>query len=110
KEAPSLRWGHMLERALDLSLENIPALPGSTLVLVDMSGSMSGSMSAKSKLTRMEAAALFGAALAKRNPLGVDLVQFGTGAEKVNFSQGDSVLRVANTRFRSMGGTNTQAA
>lgn len=67
KEAPSLRWGHALELALGLSLKNIPALGGRTLILVDTSASMTdASLSAKSKMTYEQIAALFGIALAMK--------------------------------------------
>ncbi len=110
REAPSLRWGHGLETALDLSTGNVPVLPGRTLILVDMSGSMDARLSARSSVSRRDAAAVFAVAFAKKNPGGVDLVQFGTGSERVSFSMGDSALRTATTRFRGMGGTHTQAA
>ncbi|MEJ3751036.1 hypothetical protein WEI85_48475 [Actinomycetes bacterium KLBMP 9797] len=41
RAAPSLRWGYPLEQALGHSLNNIPSLPGRTLVLVDTSGLVS---------------------------------------------------------------------
>jgi hypothetical protein len=41
EQAPSLRWGPALDRALQLSLANLPALPGRSLILVDTSASMS---------------------------------------------------------------------
>lgn len=64
-EAPSLRWGAALAKALQTSLANIPAFPGRTLVLVDTSSSMSGrTLSAKSKVTPLLAGAMFGVALA----------------------------------------------
>jgi hypothetical protein len=37
RAAQSLRWAYPLEKALNLSLANVPALPGKTLVLVDRS-------------------------------------------------------------------------
>ena len=40
EQAPSLRWGHALDTALQLSLANLPALPGRSLILVDTSASM----------------------------------------------------------------------
>jgi hypothetical protein len=40
KHAPSLRWAHALEQALNHSLSNVPRLKGSTLILVDRSPSM----------------------------------------------------------------------
>ncbi len=110
REAPSLRWGYGLETALDLSTAALPVLPGRTLVLVDMSGSMDANLSARSSVSRRDAAAVFAVALAKRNPAGTDLVQFGTRAERVVFSVGDSALKIASTKFRGMGGTHTRAA
>lgn len=67
KEAQSLRWAHALEKALDLSLGNVPSLDGQTLILLDLSPSMSyDNISEKSKRTRAEIAAVFAIALAKR--------------------------------------------
>jgi hypothetical protein len=64
--APSARWAWPLEQAVTHALANVPALPGRTLVLVDQSGSMSTSLSARSAVTRAEAAALFGFAVGLR--------------------------------------------
>lgn len=61
-----LRWAYPLERALELSLANIPALPGNTLILVDTSYSMNERLSERSDLMRWDAAAVFGLALARR--------------------------------------------
>lgn len=66
RAAPSLRWGHALEQALQHSLANVPVLPGRTLVLVDTSGSMESGFSRDGTLMRWDAAALFGIALAGR--------------------------------------------
>lgn len=46
-----------LDDALIATLVGMPKLPGTTLVLVDVSDSMNGPLSAKSDLTRMDAAA-----------------------------------------------------
>lgn len=108
RAAPSLRWGHALERALTLSLGNVPALPGRTLILVDRSGSMFGPMSRRSGLNRADAAAVFGAALAVRAE-GADLVEFGTGHRPVRFRRTDPILRILD-RFGNLGGTNTAEA
>jgi hypothetical protein len=110
REVPSLNWGQALETALDLSMVNVAMLPGRTLVLVDMSGSMTGRLSARSTVSRADAAAVFGTVLARRNPGGTDLVQFGTTAQKITMTYGDSILRTVTTKFRNMGGTHTQAA
>jgi hypothetical protein len=61
-----LRWAYPLERALEFSLTNVPALPGNSLILVDTSGSMNEKLSAKSDLKRWDAAAAFGLAVARR--------------------------------------------
>ncbi|MEI5032364.1 TROVE domain-containing protein [Streptomyces sp. S1A(2023)] len=64
--APSLRWGHALDKALTASLANIPQLGGRTLILVDTSSSMDAPFSQDGTLMRWDAAALFGIALGAR--------------------------------------------
>ena len=86
----------------------MPALPGRTLVLVDRSGSMFSRLSRRSVLTRADAAAVFGVALAVRAAR-ADLVEFGTDHRVVEVGRGESVLTVAG-RFGNLGGTNTAAA
>jgi hypothetical protein len=92
--APSLRWAHALETALDLCLSNVPELPGRTLILVDTSASMNHSMSGKSTMSCVQAAALFGAALAIKNPKAVDLYHFADYPERIPVPQGGSVLKL----------------
>ncbi|MEU2880107.1 TROVE domain-containing protein [Streptomyces sp. NPDC007070] len=109
QHAPSLRWAYPLEQALGHSLANVPALPGRTLVLVDRSGSMFWSrVSERSQLTRADAAAVFGTALALR-AADADLVQFGSTSAAVEFRRGESVLKVQE-RFGDLGGTDTTEA
>ncbi|MYX31278.1 TROVE domain-containing protein [Streptomyces sp. SID8381] len=109
QHAPSLRWAYPLEQALGHSLANVPALPGRTLVLVDRSGSMFWSrVSERSQLTRADAAAVFGTALALR-AADADLVQFGSTSAAVEFRRGESVLKVLE-RFGDLGGTDTTEA
>lgn len=109
RNAPSLRWGHALDRALTASLANVPELPGRTLVLVDRSGSMFQRMSAKSELTYADSAAIFGTALAMRNLDRVTLVQYGNGSGEVTVGRGESLLKVLD-RFENLGGTETARA
>ena len=92
KTAPSLRWGHALDKALGHACANIPALDGRTLVLVDTSGSMTTTVSDRSQVQYMEVGALFGVALAMRG-LSVDLVGFATGVFPHNIVKGGSVLK-----------------
>jgi hypothetical protein len=105
RAAPSLRWAWALEQALQTSLANVPALPGRTLVLVDRSGSMFTPLSRRAQVTRADAAAVFGVALALRAQA-ADLVQFGTHSRAVRLRKGTSVLAAADG-FGNLGGTNT---
>ena len=104
---PSLRWAHALEQALSASLASVPQLTGSTLILVDRSGSMFDRPSAKSRLNRADRPR-FGTALALRAAR-ADLVEFGTGSAVVPFRAAGPVLKIVR-RFGSLGGTNTAAA
>jgi hypothetical protein len=84
KAAPSLRWSWALEQAVNHSLKNVPSLPGRTLVLVDVSGSMEESLSERSELKRWEAAALFGSALAVRAE-NADLWAYSSGGHNAGY-------------------------
>lgn len=109
RAAPSLRWAWPLEQAVNLSLSNVPALKGKTLILVDRSGSMwDGKLSKNSTLTYADGAALFGSALALRAE-NATLVEFGTSSRTVTYTSGSSLLPMIE-KFTSMGGTNTKAA
>ncbi|MFJ3875942.1 TROVE domain-containing protein [Streptomyces sp. NPDC090077] len=109
RHAPSPRWAEALERALGHSLANVPSLPGRTLVLVDRSDSMFwDTVSERSRLTRADAAAVFGTALALRAER-ADLVEFGWSSREVPFAPDEPVLDVLK-RFNSLGGTHTTKA
>lgn len=103
----NLHWAAPLEDAVNESLSNVPALPGSTLVLCDWSGSMWAPLSARSDLQRAEAATLFGVTLAKRS--NADLVTFGTSSHVWPIAKGSSVLPLVR-QAHSMGGTDTHGA
>lgn len=121
--APSLRWGHPLSKALDLSLGNVPQLSGRTLVLVDTSGSMDVPFSKDGKVKRWDAAALFGIALAHRSA-GVDLWSYSGGGawstqdrlqlKKFDVTKGSEILaecgRWISGGYNFGGGTPTAAA
>lgn len=106
KATGSMRWGPALEKALELSVGNIPKVSGRTLILVDTSGSMSGRMSDRSTVTRYEVAALFGLALAKACE-DATVVSYSSGDQEFILKPGESVLR-ASERFPFLnGGTYT---
>ncbi|MEU9470403.1 TROVE domain-containing protein [Streptomyces avermitilis] len=85
--APSLRWGHALEKALTASLANIPQLGGRTLILVDTSSSMHEAFSKDGSLMRWDAAALFGIALGRRCA-NADVVSFSSARYYMNDAPG----------------------
>jgi TROVE domain/von Willebrand factor type A domain len=93
-EVGSLHYQAALETALELSTQNIPVFDEGTLVLIDTSGSMSATISNNSKMTRAGAGALFGAAIAAKNPGTVDLVMFGTNSKQLIVKPGTSVLNI----------------
>lgn len=89
-------WGPVIEEALNLSLANVPALNGRTLVLVDLSGSMYNStLSDRSGLRFVDAASVFGAAVARRCER-ADLVGFGSTTQDYQFTAASSLLPLAS--------------
>lgn len=91
RAAPSLRWASALSAALDLSLQNIPTLPGRTLVMVDTSGSMADTFSEHTEMKMWDAAALFGIAVALRNEQ-VDVVSYSNTGKVFQVRKGADVL------------------
>jgi len=85
-----------LNQALDISAINIPKFDGDTLVVLDVSGSMSGRPS--------EIASLFGAMIAKAN--NCDVMTFATSASYKAYNPMDSILTIRNSFRFSGGGTN----
>ena len=96
EHAPSLRWGYALEKALEQATGNVPVFPGRTLVLVDTSASMNwAAFSARSTMTPVKAAAVFGAVMAKRGN-SVDLYGFADGVFRHRVDPAASVLNVVD--------------
>jgi len=85
-----------LDSALGISVSNVPKFEGETLVVVDVSGSMSGKPS--------EIASLFAAILAKSN--NCDVMTFANHAQYVNYNPNDSVISIKNSFRFTRGGTN----
>lgn len=102
KEAPSLAWGKSLEKALDLSCSNVPELSGRSLILIDTSGSMSSTVSDRSKVRLYEIGALFAAVLSKRCEK-VDTVIFGDSSALFPVKSGESVLKYVNRVTKANG-------
>lgn len=93
KQAIGLEWGPALEKALDLSTSNIPTFTGRTLVIVDVSGSMMSTYSARGTMTPLEAAMVFGGSLYAKNREDTDLI--GAATDSVPIPWQGSVLRTS---------------
>lgn len=110
----SLQYHAALETALEYSCKNIPVFDDGTLVLIDTSGSMSATISNKSKMTRAGAAALFAAAVHAKSAGNVDVVMFGSSSKVLPIKTGTSVLSIVKEverRNDEVGsGTETYAA
>lgn len=112
-EAPSVRWAWALQKALDASCSEMPALKGKTLVLVDTSGSMTGRVSRNSTISYIEVGALIGVSLAAKGN-DVDLFGFADGQFRHPLKKGGSVLKQTEEFCKRSGevghGTETYAA
>lgn len=97
----SERFAWPIEQALEHSVGNIPRLNGRTLILVDVSGSMTDRLSARSELRRWDAAALFGVALAKRCE-SARVIAYNTQAYEVAVTH--PVMRTVEDIKRVVGG------
>lgn len=94
----------VLENAVEASIENMPKLDGTTVIAVDVSGSMSGLVSAKSKVQCYEIAMLLGL-IANRICDNAYFYTFNNYIEKYALSRRSGILeRVKNSRCG--GGTN----
>lgn len=85
-----------LNRAVDLSLSNVPSFDGKTLVVLDESGSMTEEGHTKNGGTPYEIGSLFAAVLVKRNPK-ADLMLFGDRARYVQVNPLDTTLTIASS-------------
>lgn len=94
----NLRWAYPLEKALDLSCQNVPTFKGKTLVLVDTSGSMqSGGYGARSTMSPMQQAALFGSVLSRKNADSVRLFGFADYSFEHEVKKGQSALKIMSS-------------
>jgi len=102
-----------LQKAADLSLENIPEMEGQVYVMVDVSGSMSWSItgnrgSATSKMQCVDVAALIASSILRKNPETV-ILPFDTSVHKTNLNPMDSIMTNANI-LRKFGGGGTNCS
>lgn len=97
-------------KAIDISLSNVPIFEGSTVVVLDVSGSMKDEHPIKignkmvTPATPAKIGALFTAVLAKAN--NADIVTFDMQAAYANPYLGDSTITISNNIPINGGGTN----
>jgi 60 kDa SS-A/Ro ribonucleoprotein len=96
-----------VDKAINFACNNFDALPGKTVIFLDVSGSMDQPLSAKSDMKLNEVAALFAAIIAKR--CNADIVKFDTTAYDNNFNPNDSVMTMVKSIGFNGGGTNFNA-
>lgn len=85
-----------LNKAVDISIKNVPKFDGETLVVLDVSGSMQGKPS--------QIGSLFSAILIKSN--NADFITFSDNAAYRNVNPMDSTITIANSIKFASGGTN----
>ncbi|RLJ04422.1 MAG: TROVE domain-containing protein [Candidatus Aenigmatarchaeota archaeon] len=80
-----------LEEAMDVSVENLPKLPGTTAIFIDSSGSMTSSLSSRSSLSYADAAIMLGV-IAHRVCEKSLVYMFDSELRSVNLSKRSGVL------------------
>ena len=103
-----------LHKAAEIACGNVPELPGPVVIGLDTSGSMSSAVTgnrgrgATSKMRCIDVAALFAAAILRRNPDSV-VIPFDTSAYDAKMDPNDSILRIAE-RLAKYGGGGTDCS
>lgn len=109
-EISSLEIQHMLERMMMKSLAAMPKLPGKTVLMVDVSGSMFGAkVSAKSDIDRFDAAAAL-AIMCREICEKVEIYTFSNSLAKVSSLVHGFALIEALRTSQSIAGTKFNAA
>lgn len=103
-----------LHVAAELSCGNVPAMPGPVIIGLDVSGSMSCPVTgnrgrgATTKMRCVDVAALFAAAVLRRNPDSI-VIPFDTRAYDAKLDASDSILSLAE-RLAKYGGGGTDCS
>lgn len=103
-----------LHRAAEIACGNVPLLPGPVIIGLDVSGSMSSAVTgsrgrgATSVMRCVDVAALFAAALLRRNPDSI-VIPFDTAAYNVRIDPADSILSLSE-RLAKYGGGGTDCS
>jgi 60 kDa SS-A/Ro ribonucleoprotein len=103
-----------LNQAAEIACGNVPELPGPVIVGLDTSGSMSSpatgshGRSATTKMRCVDVAALFAAAIVRRNPDSI-VIPFDTMAYKADVDPRDTILSLS-ARLAKYGGGGTDCS
>jgi 60 kDa SS-A/Ro ribonucleoprotein len=103
-----------LHEAAEIACGNVPDLPGPVIIGLDVSGSMQSAItgrrghSATSKMRCVDVAALFAAAILRRNPDSI-VIPFDTSAYEARVDPSDSILSLAE-RLAKYGGGGTDCS
>jgi 60 kDa SS-A/Ro ribonucleoprotein len=103
-----------LHEAAEIACGNVPELPGPVVIGVDVSGSMRSAATgnrgrgATSKMRCVDVAALFAAAILRRNPESV-VIPFDDRTHDVRLDPGDTILSLAE-RLAKYGGGGTNSS
>ena len=103
-----------LHRAAEIACGNVPELPGPVVIGLDTSGSMScpitgyGARGGTTKMRCVDVAALFAAAILRKNPDSV-VIPFDTRAYDVRIDPSDSILSLSE-RLATYGGGGTDCS
>jgi len=103
-----------LHKAAEIACGNVPELPGPVVIGLDTSGSMSSAVTghrgrgATSKMRCIDVAALFAAAILRRNRDSV-VIPFDTSAYDAKMDPNDSILSIAE-RLAKYGGGGTDCS
>jgi len=100
----SSRVLNCLESAVDASIDNLPRIPGTTVIAVDVSGSMSDKISANSEVFCSEIGMMLGL-IANRICEDSILYVFNNAITKINPSGRYGVLYACTKEARASGGT-----
>lgn len=95
----------VLENAVDASIENLPKISGTTVIAVDVSGSMCSKISAKSDIECSEIALML-AYIANRICENAYIYAFDTGVYKLTISSRTGILQATENTPIYGGGTN----
>jgi 60 kDa SS-A/Ro ribonucleoprotein len=103
-----------LHKAAEIACGNVPELPGPVVIGLDTSGSMRSAVTgnrgrgATSKMRCIDVAALFAAAILRRNPDSV-VIPFDTSAYDAKIDPNDSILSISE-RLAKYGGGGTDCS